>query len=240
MVEWCRSNEKKPESEDDAFILGYFYKKEDDSFAFVVSTLRLLRNANNRKNICADGTYKINWEEFPLIVAGTIDRMRKFHMLALCLTSNEREAEYKFVFDTLARAAKEHVNIIFEPEILISDAAFAIRNAFYASFTSAKYNVICWAHIARHIKDFKFRNPVNKDNIQADIRIIQTTPSKNRFEHASNLFLMKYEKIEPEFCNYVRRTWFGTNSQNWYTGYLPFVPEVRIYSLYICAMKCYR
>lgn len=228
LIEWCRANEKKPESQDGAFILGHFYNKDDDSFAFVVSTPRLLQNARGRKNVCADGTYKIVWEEFPLIIVGTIDRMRKFHMLALCLTSNERQSEYSFVFKTLAKATKEHVNVIFEPEILISDAAFAIRNAFYASFTSAKHNVICWAHIARHIDDFKFRSPDNKEQIKADIRIIQTSPNKERFEQSCDLFINKYKGIEPEFCTYVQRTWFGKNSQNWYTGYLPFTPEVSI------------
>lgn len=108
LIEWCRLNEKKPESDDDAFVLGHLYNKEDDSFAFVITTPRLLENARNRKNVCADGTYKIVWEEFPLIVVGTIDRLRKFHMIAMCLTSNERESEYTFVFDLLARALKDH------------------------------------------------------------------------------------------------------------------------------------
>lgn len=227
LIEWCRANEKKPKGQDDAFILGHFYNKGDDSFAFVVSTLRLLENARNRKNVCADGTYKIVWEDFPMIIIGTIDRNRKFHMLGLCLTSNERESEYSFVFETFTKAAKKFVNVDFEPEILISDAAFAIRNAFYASFKSAKFNVICWSHVARHIEDFKFRNRDNKERILQDIRVVQTSPCKERFEHSCDLFLKEYEEIEPEFCTYLRRTWFG-NSQNWYTGYLPFVPEVSI------------
>lgn len=226
LIEWCRSHEKRPESVDDGFILGHMYNKDDDSFAFIVSTLRLLKNASNRKNICADGTYKIVWENFPLVVVGTVDRMRKFHMIALCLTSNERESEYAFVFETLTKAIKDHRNFSFEPEILILDAAFSIRNAFYKSFASAKHNVICWSHVARHINDFKLEEPENKSKIQHDIRVLQTSPNKERFDNACKLFLKKYETFEPHFCDYMRRTWFGNNSQNWYTGYLPFVPEV--------------
>lgn len=235
LIEWCRTL-KKPTGKDDGFVLGYMLNEEDDSFAFVVSTPRLLKNASNRKNICADGTYKIVWVKYPLVAVGTVDRMCKFHLIALCLTSNERESEYSFVFNTITKAIKKHVPINFKPEILISDAAYAIRNAFYSSFKSAEHNVICWAHIARHINDFKFQNAGNKEAIKCDIRIVQTSPNKERFDHVCDLFLQKYEDIEPNFCAYMQRTWFGDNSQNWYTGYLPFTPEV-IYNFIACSYE---
>lgn len=202
------------------------HNKEDNSFAFVVSTMRLLENAKDRKNICADGTYKIVWEGFPLVVVGTIDRIKRFHMIGMCLTSNERESEYEFVFKTLSKAVKKYLHADFEPEVLISDAAIPIRNAFYKAFPSAKHNVICWAHLARHVKDFKFSSVENKQKIQHDIRVLQTSPSDEHFENASVLFLVENEPIEPAFCEYMKRHWFQNNAQNWYTGYAPFVPEV--------------
>lgn len=233
MIEWCRLMEKIPDGEDDAFVLDHMHNQVDDSFAFVVSTKRLLKMASKQKNICADGTYKMMWEDFPVVAVGHVDRMKKFHMIGLCITSNERESEYSFVFKTIAAAIKKHVNVDFEPEVLISDAAFAIRNGYYHTYKSAKHNVICWAHLARHITDFKFKSPENKKNIQRDIRVLQTSPNQERFEHACELFLQKYESIEPEFCAYMKRTWFGNNSQNWYTGYAPFAPEVLNFEFFL-------
>lgn len=93
---------------------------------------------------------------------GIIDRTRKYHLVGLCLTSNERQSEYEFVFSTIAGSAKKYADVEFQPEVLVSDAAFAIRNAYYSTFASAKHNVICWAHVARHIEEFKFENPDNK------------------------------------------------------------------------------
>lgn len=61
LVEWCILLSEPPTDEDQSFVLDHFYNDTDNSFAFVVSTLRLLRNAANRKNVCADGTYKIVW-----------------------------------------------------------------------------------------------------------------------------------------------------------------------------------
>lgn len=226
MIEWCRLMEKTPDGLDEAFILDHMYQEEDDSFAFISSTKRLLKLASTQKNICADGTYKMMWEDFPLVAVGTIDRMRKFHLIGLCLTSNERETEYSFVFRTIADAIKKHAKTDFKPEVLISDAAYPIRNGYYRTYASAKHNVICWAHLARHISDFKFRDKENKKNIQRDIRVLQTSPNRERFEHSCDLFVQKYESIEPEFCAYMKRNWFGNNSQNWYTGYAPFAPEV--------------
>lgn len=59
LIEWCRSLEKPPNDVDEGFILGHVYNEADDSFAFVGSTLRLLKNADKQKIISSEGTYKI-------------------------------------------------------------------------------------------------------------------------------------------------------------------------------------
>lgn len=101
LIEWCNALSKPPTDVDHSFVLDHFYNGVDNSFAFVVSTLRLLENAAKQNNVCADGTYKIVWEAFPLIIVGFVDRRKHFHVICVCLTSNERTNEYRFVFTTI-------------------------------------------------------------------------------------------------------------------------------------------
>lgn len=102
----------------------------------------------------------------------------------------------------------------------------AIRNAFYASFDSAIENVICCVHLYRNVRKVdKYKDKKqNKQLIRNDIYVVQSSPNQASFEHAVLLFLDKWEDSEPDFCDYFKRTWLQESTQNWYTGYSPFVP----------------
>lgn len=225
LFDWCESKSNPPDDIDEAFILGHFQDSRDDAFAIVVSTKRLLRNSIGWQNICSDGTYSIVWQGFPIIDVGFVDRANHYHLTALCLTGRERTAEYEFVFETIQNAAQKLMQSEPHPNVLISDAAPAIRNAFYNSFASAKQNVICSVHVQRNISKFKYRSKVNKDLIMKDFAILKGSASKSEFDKATHLFLTKWELLEPEFCTYFDSEWLDDETQNWYAGYTSFAPN---------------
>lgn len=142
LIEWLKPQTKVPERVDDAFVVDWIFNKNDKSFAFVVSTSRLLRNAAEQTNLSADGTYKITWQGFPLIVVGTIDREKHFHVTAIVVTSNERESEYEFVFRTIKMGIERESKHVFQPHIILSDYAGAIRNGFFAVFGPSDHAVL--------------------------------------------------------------------------------------------------
>lgn len=191
---------------------------------FIVSTVRLLQNAANRQNVCSDGTYKVTWQGFPLIAAGFLDRTQRFHITALCLTSNESAIEYSFVFKSIQNAVQKHTGGVYNPSVLLSDAAPAIRNAFYQSFETAKQNVICYIHVQRNIVKRSYHSKSNKDGIMNDFLSIQSAASEKEFDMACELFIMKWTSAEPEFCSYFRSEWMQEETKNWYNGYTPFMP----------------
>lgn len=121
-----------------------------------MSTLRCLEHAANYSNIVADGTYKLNWEDYPIIVVGMLDRMQHFHLLAMCVSTNQRETDYTFVFDSIKNAVTKYCDRAMAPKVLVSDYAYAIRNAFYGVFPSAEKNVICWSHVTRNLNNFNY------------------------------------------------------------------------------------
>lgn len=225
LIEWCNAMSETPTDEDQSFILDHFYDGIDNSFSFVVTTLRLLRNAVHQDNVCADGTYKIVWQKFPLIIVGFVDRRNHFHVLCACLTSNERTNEYRFVFQTIKNAIEKHTKTTFEPNVLISDAAPAIRNGFYDTFESATQNVICFVHVLRNIRKAPLKNKANRDAIVRDIKVLHKSPNKYEFDIACDLFIAKWtQNDEKIFCDYLQSQWLQSDTQNWYCGYSPFVP----------------
>lgn len=222
--EWCESEKKVPQDIDKTFVLDHFHNSKEDSFAFVSSTLRLLRNAATSRNVTTDGTYKIIWQGFPLIGVGFLDRMQRFHIIAICVTARERAEEYKFVFKAVKDAIYKHTNTIFKPDVLISDAAPAIRNAFFEVFEEAKQNVICYIHVQRNISKASYRSKSNKDPIMKDFLILQNAANATEFDKVCNLFIRKWTTAEPEFCAYFQSEWLQDDTKNWYNGYSPFVP----------------
>ncbi len=76
-------------------------EEQDFKFRFFISSKKLLRLAIGSTHICADGTYKLNWHGFPLIVVGTTDLDRHFHSFGVALCTNEKKLDYKFVFDCI-------------------------------------------------------------------------------------------------------------------------------------------
>lgn len=223
--EWCKQQEKFPQDIDEPFVLGHFFENApEESFAFVVSTRRLLENAVGRQNASSDGTYKIMWQGFPLITIGFLDRLKHYHILAICVTARERKTEYVFAFRTIKNAVKEHTNGEFNPTVLISDAAPAIRNAFYEVFESAKQNVICYIHVQRNISKQSYKTDDNKKLIMQDFLTIQKSAHETEFDKACELFIKKWTPAEPEFCAYFPAEWLRKDTKNWYDGYSPFVP----------------
>lgn len=226
LMEWCNSNAEFPSDENDAFVLSHESNAMSESlgFRFTMTTPLLLKKFIALEKICIDATYKLNWLGYPLIVLGTVDRMKKFHPLLYACTSHERTEDYAFVFQSVKDGLQIHFNEIFQPETLIADGADAIRNAFYNTFDSAKLDVMCFAHVIRNIKKRPFANKNNKELILDDIRKMQSSSNRKMFEMMAKLFGDKWENIEPNFVEYFKKQWLGVHS-NWFEGAAEYTPS---------------
>lgn len=69
--------------------------------------------------MCADSTYQLNWQDFPLNVIGTSDTMGQFHVVAMSLSTNETSSDYEFLFTSVKEAVATHLNVKIEPHFLI-------------------------------------------------------------------------------------------------------------------------
>lgn len=183
--------------------------------------------------IAIDATYKLTWQGFPLIVAGTVDKCKQFHPIAVCLSKKEDAHDYAFVFNAIRQAYKHH-NPLYEykPTQLLADAAQAITNGFMSAFTDIDKRIVCWAHVIRNIDD-KLKTISDKKirfNIRTDICNLQLCPRADMFNTASKLLINKWknhgddEKVL-DFLTYFQNQWLGDRNVGWYEGFSLGVPS---------------
>jgi hypothetical protein len=110
----------------------------------------LLKNATKTKKVHADASYKVIWEEIPILISGGTDMIRLFHPYGINICTNEKTADFIFVFKSLVDSLKtlgEELNV----KTLISDASNSIRNAFKEVFGVDTLLIMCWVHMRRNV-----------------------------------------------------------------------------------------
>lgn len=81
LSKWCEERMTFPSNPDDAFVIGYDCSTTENSqsFRFCMSTPHLLNILSSASVISIDATCKLNWMEYPLIILGMVDNMKRFH-----------------------------------------------------------------------------------------------------------------------------------------------------------------
>ncbi|CAF1379390.1 unnamed protein product [Adineta ricciae] len=240
--QWCvESTRSIPESDDVGFVVSYeivyddninnYVNGDDDDddgenkFRFFVSTKRLLRTASRSKKIHADATYKLVWQGFPVLIVGTTDMNRQFHWFGVAVCSNEKTADFTFIFRALQEGVSKLDLQKIDPDILIADGSDAIRNGFQSVF-GEKPIVMCWAHMRRKVvkKVESMVDKMDKEDLLQDIDMLQLAQSDKIFRKASGLFVKKWSKKQPEFIQYFENEWLNTHN-GWYEGIRHLTPS---------------
>lgn len=224
--EWCNANAVFPADKNDAFVLAFESSPIFDKlhFRFCLSTPALLEKFFCLKTICIDATYKLNWNGFPPVVLGTVDRRKKFYPLLYACMSHETTEDYSFVFESLKNAIEVFYEIEFQPTTLIADGAKAIRNAFDKAYETASLDIMCFAHVIRNMRKRPFAMKNNKALIIDDVRRIQSASSRAIFDKMADMFCEKWKDLEPNFIEYFRSQWLGSLA-NWFEGSAIYTPS---------------
>ena len=95
----CIGNNNVPNFEDEPFIVNYknIYSdgsdeeqkndavQDNSKFQIFVSTKRLLCKASAKEKLYVDAMYKLNWQGFPVLLVGTTDMDRHFHVFGMAM-----------------------------------------------------------------------------------------------------------------------------------------------------------
>lgn len=230
IVRWMEQNAEVPDMRECPFVLNYESPapgvSQNKRFVrFVMTSKLLLQNATKSNIIHVDATYKLLWNGFPVLVLGTTDKNRQFHLISIGVSTNETEADFAFMLTSLKTGIEHHLGEKYEPTVLVLDAAGAIHNAFDSVFPdSNNIKVMCFYHVKANMKKQTLSTKANWDIIKDDVNQLQLAPSKAAFEKACECFIKKWRVLESDFCDYFERIWLDRNC-NWYEGVQQFTPS---------------
>lgn len=219
LIEWCNQHMEFPTDINEAFVLSFESStfEEELSFRFTISTPALLEKLMNLETICIDATYKLNYLGYPLMILGTVDRIKRFHPLVYACCSHERTYDYKFIFESIKPIIKTHFDKEFKPKKIIADGADPIRNAFYLAYDTAELDIMCYAHVIRNCRKRPFSSKNNKQLILDDIQKMQLAPNRSTFNMMKILICEKWIHVESDFVSYFKKEWLGAHC-NWFEG----------------------
>jgi hypothetical protein len=205
LEQFCIDHSPVPENKDEAFIISHQMDYGDPpSFRFFMLTKNLIRQSQNACHVDADATYKLICIGFPLLVFGTTDKARSFHIFGVAVCANEQTENFIFAFKALKTGAEKVLGETFNPSILICDAAQSIQNGFKNVFGPNVTIKMCWAHMKRSVRkkaDQLVRPKANIHTILEDIDCLQLSKSQEKFDRASIMFLSKWEE-QKDFLRY--------------------------------------
>ena len=194
---------------------------DDQDLKILISTPQLLSYTLKSSMVQTDGTFKMNWQGYPVILIGTSDKNNKFHPFALAVLKGETTDDYAFVF----RSMKLHVSD-WSPKMLLADGSDAITAAFEQECGIPDVRIMCFYHVLHNCE--KYLKPLQKcgksDALKADITTLQHCRNQESFSKASQLFLRKWKKDKDlrvkEFVSYFQEQWL-VKYPNWYEGAAP-------------------
>ncbi|OXA42198.1 hypothetical protein Fcan01_23227 [Folsomia candida] len=214
----------EPTSQDQTILVGNIIDFEKKTFHFMLSTPRLMQVLTFGDCLHADGTYKLVWENFPVLVLGTSDKNRNFHPISIAVSTGETEQDYGNIFRILASSCGTK----YEPKVLIADSAEAITNGFESVFGSNFVRVYCWYHVSAKIKDRlkQIECPETRRELKSDIDLLQLAEDKLDFDAAVHLFRQKWSGVDAvkNFVGYFIGEYIDQRC-GWYEGTAPGFPS---------------
>jgi hypothetical protein len=125
-----------------------------------------------------DCTFKLNDNEFPLVILGVTDGAQQLHVLSILIVSHCTTAVYQRVVQGLKDlVSKVLPKVTFVPAYVMTDVELAERRALLSIFPEAQ-PLMCYFHIKNACED-KLRGNPNNYTITVD-------PDENTF-HVQNL-----------------------------------------------------
>ncbi|CAF1120089.1 unnamed protein product, partial [Didymodactylos carnosus] len=221
--DWCIERSQTPAhtpTESDTPFVPYFKLNDITEMFVFITTRRLLSTASLSVYLQVDGTYKLNWNNFPVLVCGTSDAQRHFHPFGIALVhSDESTACYVDLFKALKWSIPLVTNEAYYIHFLMADGSKAITKAQQQEFPCIR-RLMCWAHVIRRCRAHKKMVPDDKwPQIESDICSIQLCCNDFIFDEASKLLLKKWQSDTSldTFRMYFQSEWIDALPY-WYEG----------------------
>ncbi|KAE9031728.1 hypothetical protein PR002_g9547 [Phytophthora rubi] len=205
-----------------------------ESFGVVMTSRQIFRNVlyaaegqgNDGVFAAADGTYKLHYGGWTLVVFGTYQTryttrkyQKHFVPWAYLFVRTEHQVAYEHLFRSVVRCADEWFNVQLKVTYGSLDHAACIANAFQAVWPEILL-LDCYAHVARKCRNSKkLRDPdFYKDNVKINVVQMHIARSTAQFDALTALILAFWRSSgESEYADWFSEIYLHERWKNWYT-----------------------
>jgi uncharacterized protein with PQ loop repeat len=206
------------------------------SFKCVLTTRNLIKNIIRQEEkadavFVTDGTYKLNSNDYPLLVIATVDVERHAHPVAYCICDKENTESYQYFFSAIKTSLKDIFKYTWHPVYTLSDGASYIRKAIINVFDAPKM-LMCRFHFSKNLRakysnsnyfpvktiakeklKAKYQQLLNGegravnviDVIKTDIKVLTALHDEDSYLQYWNIIKEFWEEICPRFYDYFLR-----------------------------------
>ena len=120
-----------------------------------------------------DGTYRLTWQGFLVLISGIIDAQHWFDLVSLPLVNHEHTTAYLHLFTVLKDTYAEETVRELDPLFMIADGFVAIIAAMRIAFLGCSRGM-CWAHVVNNMdkKLLGVRNEERRKRFSRDLHLL--------------------------------------------------------------------
>lgn len=193
-----------------------------DATPFCVSmTSKAMLNVLLKANSCVfpvvlhmDSTFKLNDNEFPLVVIGITDGAQQLHVLSVSIVSHRTHGMYMKVLHGLKDLVPRVLpQVTLEPAYVMTDAEVAERKALLDVFPGVQ-PLMCYFHVKKACEE-KLRGNAEKDVILKDIGELHSTLTQAEFDTKFSHMFNRWLANSDNFALYFYQQWVVGEFKEW-------------------------
>jgi hypothetical protein len=193
-----------------------------DATPFCVSmTSKAMLNVLLKANSCVfpvvlhmDSTFKLNDNEFPLIVIGITDGAQQLHVLSISIVSHCTHGMYMKVLHGLKDLVPRVLpQVTLEPAYVMTNAEVVERKALLDVFPRVQ-PLMCYFHVKKACEE-KLRGNAEKDVILKDIRELHSTLTEEEFNTKFGNMFNRWLPNSDNFALYFYQQWVVGEFKEW-------------------------
>jgi hypothetical protein len=161
-----------------------------------------------------DCAFKLNDNEFPLVVIGITDGAQHLHILSISIVSHRIYAMYMKVLQGLRDLVPRLLpQVALEPAYVMTDAKVMERKALLDVFPQGQ-PLMCYFHVKKACEE-KLRGNAEKDVILKDISELHSTLTQAEFDTKFSHMFNRWLANSDNFALYFYQQWVVGEFKEW-------------------------
>lgn len=199
---------------------GFVVDRVKKEVALVLSTPHPLRNLSKleTQTLMFDGTYRITYQSYPILIFATKDLQNKMHFAAVGLVNTESKrcmkATLSSVLDAATAACGKNVRTVLTSSMTDNcDAGYqAVEEHMQVNEPG-----VCYYHLKQAINKRKFKVQKNRALFSLDVDKVASATIHGIHDEMLNRLEEKWKIAEPEVVEWLFTHWLDGDKRCWFT-----------------------